>query len=195
MEIGQPYSNPEPDRLALRDDLAQKRAATRIVARRRHISRAYGIFAIIEGALGLLLAVGVMIWVPEETAKRYDMYGQAQYSPVPDTENIGLMLVGAVCFLTVIAGIGFLKRERWAVYCTHICGILIFAISTTTILVRHHLLRGIDPRIPLNIPNLALKLAIAFVISLPLIIPPLLPSIFNSTESRRRSHYSRPHVG
>ena len=174
----------------VQEDVAQKRAATRTIARQRAVSRMYGIFAIIEGGLGLLTAVGLQFWVQN----RFEIYGRA-YSPIYDLESIGLMLMGAIFFFVIVAGIGFIKRERWAVYCTHFCGIFAFGISVSTILIRRHLLHSIDPTLPANIPSMIIKLVLALMIAAPLIIPPLLPPIMRSTESTRRIKRSRPHIG
>jgi len=196
METGRLNPNPDPEWTNyVQDDVAQKRAATRLIARRRTVSRTYGIVALVEGCVGLLLSVGLQFWVGDIMVERTAIYGQTVYMPVYDVESIGLALISAACFLTIIAGIGFIKRERWAVYGTHICGIIIFVISVSAILIRNYLLRSIDPSIPLSIPGLSIKLAIALAVALPLIIPPILPPIFNATEPKRRHKYARPHIG
>jgi hypothetical protein len=178
----------------VQENVAQKRAATRAIARQRAISRTYGIFALIEGGAGLLTAIGLQFWVQEIMIKRVETYGRT-YMKVYDLESIGLMLLGAVFFFVAIAGVGFIKRERWAVYCTLICGILTFVISVAAILIRHQLLSDIDPSMPFSIPAMIIKFMFAIVISAPLIIPPLLPPIMSSTEPPRRLKHSRPHIG
>jgi hypothetical protein len=179
----------------VQEDVAQKRAATRVIAKRRAVSRATGAFVLIEGIAGLLGSIVFQFWVQDAMRVGTLDYG-TKYASIYDLESIGLMVISLLFFLVIVAGVGFLKRERWAVYCTHICGILVFVVTVSAVLLRQHLYYSLNPaRLPLSVSTIAIMIVIAAIVAAPLIILPIIPGIVNSTEPTRRVRNTRPRIG
>ena len=176
-------------------DLIAKREATRIIARRRVIGRIYGIFVIVEGALGLIaFGLVLQLWAQETWQHRVEVYGSA-YDFIYEVESTSSALLAILCLLIIMSGIGLLKRERWAIYCTRTGGLVMFVMSCWLLLVRNSLWRGIEESFSRNIPSLITKVVLILVVTLPLIVPPHIPAIRDSTVTGRRRRRVRPYVG
>lgn len=176
-------------------DAAGKKRITGHITRSRILGRLYGILVIVEGIVGLIaFGLVLQLWAYNTSLQRIEKYGPA-YEQIYEVESTGFALLAILCLVVLFAGVGFLKRERWAVYCAHISGLLMFLMFGGVFLIRNFLWHDIEESYARNIPSLFMKLILVLIVSLPLIIPPLIPSIRDSTRPKRRREKERPYVG
>lgn len=195
MPNGHPVNSRSGRNLFDRPGVDVVKSATQRLARRRILGRIYGVFILLEGLLGFVaFGLVLQLWALETSEIRVKKYGSV-YEQIYELETIGFALLAILCLVIVFAGVGFLKRERWAVYCTLVSGLLLLVIFGGMFIVRQYMWREIEESFSRNVPGLIMKLVLVLIVSLPLIIPPIVPSIRESTEPKRRYGSKRPRVG